>query len=562
MKKLALEQSRVLALLCFFTYFNAKGQINLVPNPSFEQYLSPPDDGGQIDSTGNWHIVIGTPDLFTRNSHLYRPVPTPSLCGVSVPLNAEGYREPRTGDCYAGLVFGGVNTCPPQMLPQDPMSLMVYTEIMYTKLDSKLLKNHVYNFNLYYCISQVAMSVGNTMAAYFTGDTLKLNLHASNVFTSNWYHATWDTMQIQIKQDSSTFFSSDTSAWHSFGGCFKAGGTEQFLNIGNFKYRSQIKCRYVNYNFHVNQPCSIPATTHVNSSNYLYIDDVSLYDVGLYSGNARCINDTCLAFNSNTNIGLNTKDSASYTWYPPTGLSCTNCPNPIANPSVSTTYYVTKTLCSIISKDSVLITVKQNATAPKLQLSNSIACLWDTLRFNIINLPATAFNYTWQPYGQYLQSNNNIAKALISNNNFYYYQISNQNTTDNTYCPYTLKDSIFVTLPDTCKKPIFVLPQVLTPNGDGFNDQLEIQLPNTKNATLQVFNRWGNLVYGTSNSSPVLQNGYSVLILKWDGTCNSNSLVLGGSGGKLPAGTYFYIVESTDNKGNVNNYKQFAVIVR
>ncbi|MBS1651392.1 MAG: hypothetical protein JSU07_05200, partial [Bacteroidetes bacterium] len=69
-------------------------------------------------------------------------------------------------------------------------------------------------------------------------------------------------------------------------------------------------------------------------------------------------------------------------------------------------------------------------------------------------------------------------------------------------------------------------------------------------------------VYGTSNSSPVLQNGYSVLILKWDGTCNSNSLVLGGSGGKLPAGTYFYIVESTDTKGNANNYKQFAVIVR
>ncbi|MBS1651127.1 MAG: hypothetical protein JSU07_03875, partial [Bacteroidetes bacterium] len=434
MKKLALEQSRVLALLCFFTYFNAKGQINLVPNPSFEQYTSIPNTWAEIDSCKYWFRVLGTPDYYTAYSPLLLAGLTPSLCGFSVPLNTLGYKYPRTGNCYAGIICGGVNGCPQSYTSYSSSpqySLTTYTEILATKLSIKLLKNHVYDFNLYYCVAKEAMSVGNILSAYFTGDSIKLfNNHnpPSNILTTTWYHTTWDTMNPQINHDTTTFLNADTSTWHAFGGCFKAGGTEQFLNIGNFKNVSHYRCNYLNFNFHVNQPCSISTALPPQVSNYIYIDDVSLYDVGLYNGNARCINDTCFTFNTSANIGLNTKDSASYAWYPATGLSCTNCPNPIANPSVSTTYYVTKTLCSIISKDSVLITVKQNATAPKMQLSNSIACLWDTLRFNIINPPTTAFNYTWQPYGQYLQSNNNMAKALISNNNFYYYQISNQNT--------------------------------------------------------------------------------------------------------------------------------------
>ena len=33
----------------------------------------------------------------------------------------------------------------------------------------------------------------------------------------------------------------------------------------------------------------------------------------------------------------------SYLWSPATGLSCTNCPDPIANPKATTTYYLTVT---------------------------------------------------------------------------------------------------------------------------------------------------------------------------------------------------------------------------
>ena len=74
------------------------------------------------------------------------------------------------------------------------------------------------------------------------------------------------------------------------------------------------------------------------------------------------------------------------------------------------------------------------------------------------------------------------------------------------------------------------VPQLLTPNGDGKNDQLVIRFidlyPNNK---VQVYNRWGNMVYS--------KDGYTN---DWKGTNDH------GNGGVLPAGTYFILVDLDD----------------
>lgn len=59
-------------------------------------------------------------------------------------------------------------------------------------------------------------------------------------------------------------------------------------------------------------------------------------------------------------IQLNASGGISYQWYPGTGLSCTNCGNPTASPSVTTTYTVvgwdsTQT-CSAITEITVTVT--------------------------------------------------------------------------------------------------------------------------------------------------------------------------------------------------------------
>ena len=67
---------------------------------------------------------------------------------------------------------------------------------------------------------------------------------------------------------------------------------------------------------------------------------------------------------------------------------------------------------------------------------------------------------------------------------------------------------------------IIKLPNVFTPNGDGENDEFMISVKNAKTLHLSIFNRWGNVVYEITDTSPT-----------WDGKIN---------GYLADEGVYFY----------------------
>ncbi len=70
------------------------------------------------------------------------------------------------------------------------------------------------------------------------------------------------------------------------------------------------------------------------------------------------------------------------------------------------------------------------------------------------------------------------------------------------------------------------IPNVLTPNGDGLNDNWNIEhLQDYPFAVCTVYNRWGNIVWKNSNNTTL-----------WNGTNYRN-------GDPLPEGTYFYIID-------------------
>jgi len=57
---------------------------------------------------------------------------------------------------------------------------------------------------------------------------------------------------------------------------------------------------------------------------------------------ATCVGaDRCICPGQSVNIGCSDVANTQYTWTPATGLSCTDCPNPVATPSVTTTYTAT-----------------------------------------------------------------------------------------------------------------------------------------------------------------------------------------------------------------------------
>lgn len=86
----------------------------------------------------------------------------------------------------------------------------------------------------------------------------------------------------------------------------------------------------------------------------------------------------------------------------------------------------------------------------------------------------------------------------------------------------------------------FVAPSCLivynefSPNGDGVNDYFKIDcLGRYPNNTLQVYNRWGNIVYQTKSYKN-----------DWDGTPNGRAMVQPED--QLPVGTYYYVLDLGD----------------
>lgn len=66
--------------------------------------------------------------------------------------------------------------------------------------------------------------------------------------------------------------------------------------------------------------------------------------------------DTLLKIGQSSTIGV-TGGTGSYTWTPPTGLSCASCPKPVANPTESTWYFVSSGSGGCMAIDSVFIEI-------------------------------------------------------------------------------------------------------------------------------------------------------------------------------------------------------------
>lgn len=87
------------------------------------------------------------------------------------------------------------------------------------------------------------------------------------------------------------------------------------------------------------------------------------------------------------------------------------------------------------------------------------------------------------------------------------------------------------------------VPQVFTPNNDGYNDWFNIQglYDIFERHQLLIYNRWGTLIFEGNND------------LRWDGRANRG---LTNQGDLLPVGTYYYVLHLNDT-----NYKPLTGFV-
>src|SRR5690554_6413843 len=101
----------------------------------------------------------------------------------------------------------------------------------------------------------------------------------------------------------------------------------------------------------------------------------------------------------------------------------------------------------------------------------------------------------------------------------------------------------------------FLLPNAFSPNGDEINETFIISgLGETKESTLEVFNRWGTIVYRSQGKQ--YDNS-------WDGTSNVGAMV--SIGKELPNGVYFYVYSVKKNvNGSIQtrNYSGYVELRR
>ncbi len=148
--------------------------------------------------------------------------------------------------------------------------------------------------------------------------------------------------------------------------------------------------------------------------------------------------------------------------------------------------------------------------------------------FVFTNTTTGATNYTWD-FGDGTPFSN------LMNPTHNYYQNGLYTIWMWAYTVHGCKDSISKTV--RVVEDSLVFPNIITPNGDGYNDYFKItNLENYKHNKLLIFNRWGKKVYEKENYLPDTD--------KWD-----------GSG--LPDGTYYYVltyegyIRSGEHKGSL-----------
>ena len=286
----AFFMKKIIYILFLGLCFSTKAQINLVPNPSFEDTI--PCNATITFPVVNWTVTYGSPDYF--NSVYY------SLCGtncMNVPYNFWSYQQPLDGNAYMGFD----NYCLPGSCGAN------YREWMQAQLLSTMITNKKY------CVS---FFVNLTHNCDYATDDIGAALTVSPTVPLGYSN--------QINNLSGNFIT-DTVNWTLITGVMTAVGGEKYITIGNFK--NDAGTTVIS-----NNPASgVPET-------YYFADMVSVYqlpDIDAGNPDTICLGDT-VHLNASYTGGW---PGLKYRWFPSGGLSDTTILNPVATPTISTTYY-------------------------------------------------------------------------------------------------------------------------------------------------------------------------------------------------------------------------------
>ncbi|MBL7717754.1 MAG: gliding motility-associated C-terminal domain-containing protein [Flavipsychrobacter sp.] len=444
---------------------------NLVPNPGFEDINNCPSAWAGIEYAPGYNnfptvkawvspLQLTTPDYFNTCA------PVGSM--VNLPYTFLGYHDAHTGNACAGIIAYHNGTINGE-----------YREYVQVQLKRPMVAGHKHKVTFY---ASTIYDPNTTAYNFIAVDRV------GAAFTNAQVNITTDKflmLDYDVVNDSGNHITS-TNAWVKIEGEYIAQGGEEWMTIGSFK----------NSTMPINPIQLYPATPGTGEDySYLLVDDVTVTDLDeIYVFTARHDTAVCDA----SGIVLSSPVAATtYLWN--TGATTQSitladsglywCKAKIANKEYIDTFRIRRLYFypGVFIGNDTLICKEDNFT---------LGAPMEGVTYYAWNTGATSCCIQPRESGKYYLTISNGCDAVSDTCNIE--MVSCQNC--------------------------FWAPNAFTPNADGKNDAFGVkQFCITTKATFSVFDRWGNLLFTTTD-----------LTQSWDGTYK---------GTKAPLDTYSYMVE-------------------
>ncbi len=256
----------------------------------------------------------------------------------------------------------------------------------------------------------------------------------------------------------------------------------------------------------------------VDSNSCINSDSVQVNVFRIYTSP-----DTAVCIGEAVQMNVFGSPANAYNWSPITDLSDPNIANPIATPSITTTYFVSVTnIGGCQDQDSVIITIYD---APTASFDWEIEPACENVFVTFTNTSIDGETFLWDFFDGETDTEENTTHSFPYGTEFNTsLTVTNSNgcvtTVTNSDTPLSYED--YFTLR---------IPNVFTPNGDGDNDHFRIVVPGKiyECVDLNIYNRWGQLMFTSTGNN-----------LQWDGHTTVGEV--------CPEGTYMFIMEVNGEK--------------
>lgn len=314
---------------------------NIVPNPSFEEYITCPLNTyycglAYITFAPPWLLTCGssTPDFIhdcINNS-------TCTSCGTDDCINLKNFmnkQKARTGLGMAGFYLHDV---------LDTLDKLYDKEYIQVKLKSPLQSNVRYRVSFYVSLHEYSPAGIDKFQVYFSDTLVMFNQTSPPSWT--WLPSHY-MLHPQVSNPDFRIIT-DTVNWTKIEGSFIANGGERYLVLGNFMPFSQTNSITLK---EVDPVSYFPWC-------YYFLDDIAVYPDNTPVYLANIGSDTCIFAGDTLTLGSPSRAEYLYQWYDGNGNLLDTAGSIIVCPAQTTTYIlVQKDFRFEETRDTIKVTV-------------------------------------------------------------------------------------------------------------------------------------------------------------------------------------------------------------